>query len=262
MDTIDLTVLGKSFMERYEKPTPLYKDDQHAVYWLGVPDDSAFRINVYLITDETEALLVDPGGRSEFSFVKQRVDQILPCEQVGGMILCHQDPDVAASMVDWLGINPSMKVFTTTRTNILLPHFGKLDYTFVNVNEEPLHFFSSGRKLRFIEAPFLHSPGAFATYDETSKFLFSGDVWAAIDMDWRLVVEDFSVHELKMNLFHIDYMASNLAARGFINRIRHLALDAILPQHGSIIPKQFIPKALEYLRHLKCGLDLIYPELK
>jgi len=262
MNEIDLPVLGRSFLERYEKPTPLFNDGQHAIYWLGVPDDSAFRINVYLITDQTEALLVDPGGHGEFSFVKQRVSQIMPCEQVGGMVLCHQDPDVAGSMVNWLEINPSMKVITTTRTNILLPHYGKMDYTFLNVNEEPLYFFSSGRKLRFIDAPFLHSPGAFTTYDETSKFLFSGDIWAAIDMDWRLVVEDFLVHKLKMNLFHIDYMASNLAARGFINRIRHLSIDAILPQHGSVIPKAFIPNALEYLKNLRCGLDLIYPELK
>jgi flavorubredoxin len=81
-------------------------------------------------------------------------------------------------------------------------------------------------------------------------------------MDWRLVVEDFSRHELKLSLFHIDYMASNLAARGFIERIRGIDIKAILPQHGSIIPQKFIPKAKHYLENLKCGLDLIYPSLR
>jgi flavorubredoxin len=75
-------------------------------------------------------------------------------------------------------------------------------------------------------------------------------------------VEDFSKHELKLSLFHIDYMASNIAARGFVDRIRHLELNAILPQHGSVISKKFVHKALEYLNNLKCGLDLIYPDLK
>ncbi|MEI7980304.1 MAG: MBL fold metallo-hydrolase [Bacteroidota bacterium] len=251
MNPIDLVALGKNFMDRYDKPTLLFQDDQHAIYWLGVPEDSAFRINVYLITDGTEALLVDPGGRSEFQFVRQRVNQIIPGEQVTGMILSHQDPDVAASMVDWLEVNPAMKVISSSRTNNLLPHYGRSDYTFHSINEESSFFFSSGRKLRFIEAPFLHFPGAFVTCDETSKFLFSGDIWAAIDMDWRLVVEDFGFHELKMSLFHVDYMSCNVAARGFVNRIRHLPIDAILPQHGSVIPKNCNPRAIEYMLHLR-----------
>ena len=81
-------------------------------------------------------------------------------------------------------------------------------------------------------------------------------------MDWRLVVDDFSRHELKLNLFHIDYMASNIAARGFVARLRNIELNALLPQHGSIIPKKHVAKALSYLHDLKCGVDLIYPDLK
>ena len=262
MNTIDLVELGRSFMERYEKPTQLFKDDSHAVYWLGVPEDSAFRCNTYMVVDGQEAIIIDPGGRSAFEFVKKRVAQVLPVEKVTALIVCHQDPDVAASMVDWLEMDPAIRIVTSVRTNILIPHYGKADYTFVNINENPVYFFATGRKLKFIESPFLHFPGAFVTYDEMSKFLFSGDIWASIDMDWKLVVPDFSKHELKLSLFHIDYMASNIAARGFVDRIRHLEIDAILPQHGSVIPKNFVYKALEYLNNLKCGLDLIYPELK
>jgi flavorubredoxin len=262
MNTIDLVELGRLFMDRYDKPTPLFQDGNHAVYWLGVPEDTAFRCNTYLIIDGQEAILVDPGGHDAFEFVKKRVAQVLPVERISALIVCHQDPDVAASMVDWLAIDPSIKVVTSLRTNILLPHYGKSDYNFVNINEEPVYFFVSGRTLKFIESPFLHFPGAFVTYDETSKFIFSGDIWAAIDMDWKLIVEDFSKHELKLSLFHIDYMASNVACHGFLDRIRHLELEAILPQHGSVIPKKFVRKALEYLSDLKCGLDLIYPDLK
>ena len=81
-------------------------------------------------------------------------------------------------------------------------------------------------------------------------------------MDWRLVVDDFNRHELKLSLFHIDYMASNIAARGFVDRLRNLEINALLPQHGSIIPRKHVPQALKYLYELKCGTDLIYPEFK
>jgi len=81
-------------------------------------------------------------------------------------------------------------------------------------------------------------------------------------MEWQLVVDNFPRHILKLNLFHLDYMAGNIAARGFTDRIRAYAIDAILPQHGSVIPGKFVPDALNYLSDLKCGLDLIYPHLK
>ncbi|HNW73066.1 MAG TPA: MBL fold metallo-hydrolase [Bacteroidales bacterium] len=262
MNTIDLEELGRNFRERYDTPTPLFSDGPHAVYWLGWPEDTAFRCNAYLIADGDEALIVDPGGVSSFGFILNRVSQITDPLKVTAMILSHQDPDVAACMVNWLDLNPQIRIITSVRTNLLLPHYGRSDYEFININEDPDFTFSSGRKVRFIESPFLHFPGAFTSFDETSGFLLSGDIWAAIDMDWHLVVSDFRNHELKLNLFHLDYMAGNVAVKGFLSRIRSLDIKAILPQHGSIIPERFVAKAKHYLSELRCGTDLIYPDLR
>lgn len=244
------------------RPTLLHASDGHSIYWLGITDETAFRCNAYLIHDGREAILVDPGSKSFFPQVRERVAQILPPEQVSGMILCHQDPDVAASMTDWLDINPSMRVFTTPRTQVLLPHYGRTDYRYHDVTEQPRLDLPSGAQLQFIEAPFLHFPGAFTTYDLRSRYLFSGDIWAALDLDWTLSVTSFEEHIPKMDLFHLDYMASNLAARGFVRQIEHLPIDAILPQHGSIIGKAHVPAALDYLRHLRCGTDILYAALE
>ena len=155
------------------------------------------------------------------------------------MIFCHQDPDVAASITDWLELNPDIKVMTTPRTNVLLPFYGKSEYQFFDVTEKEF-VFKTGNKLRFIESPFLHFPGAFTTYDETSKFLFSGDIFAALDIEWSLVVEDFNIHKMAMDLFSKDYFASNIATKGYAMKIEPMDIEAILPQHGSIIPKKFV----------------------
>ena len=261
-NAINLAELGKLFEESYDQPTPLYQDENHAVYWLGTPEDSAFRCNTYLITDGDEAIIVDPGGVDVFDFVRRRVEQIIEPSHVSAQILCHQDPDVAGSMVRWLDVNPEMKVITSTRTNILISHYGRDNYAFFNITETSTYTFGSGRSIRFIEAPFLHFPGAFTTYDETSGFLFSGDIWAAIDMDWKLVISDFHRHEFKMNLFHLDYMAGNVAARGFLDRLKGTEVSAILPQHGSVISKAFVEDAFRYLSNLRCGLDILYPDKK
>jgi flavorubredoxin len=243
------------------RPTPLHAAADHAVYWLGIVEETAFRCNVYLIQDGDMLILVDPGSRAYFEQVRARVAQVADPARVSGMILCHQDPDVAASMTDWLAVNPDMAVYTTPRTQVLLPHYGISDYRYADVEAEPELTLPSGATLRFIPAPFLHFPGAFTTYDSASRILFSGDIWAALDSDWRLLVEDFETHTTSMDLFHMDYMASNVAARGFVQRLEGLAIDAIAPQHGSVIGPEHVPAALDYLAGLECGLDLIYPDL-
>ena len=243
-------------------PVPLFEREDHAVYWVGIADMTAFRCNVYFIKDGDEGIVVDPGSRGYFEAVKHHIAELMDPAAVSGMILCHQDPDVAASMVNWLEMNPGMKVFTSPRTNVLLPHYGVSGYNFYDTSAEPVYSLPSGEQLRFVDAPFLHFPGAITTYDGASRFLLSGDIFAALDIDWTLTVDDFAEHIAKMDLFHMDYMASNLAARGFVRRLAGLELDGILPQHGSVIKKEHVPLALEYLENLQCGLDIIYADME
>lgn len=260
MNAIDLNVYTQPYLD-LSRPTPLFQEAGHAIYWLGLDEETAFRCNVYLIADGNEYLLVDPGSRAGFRSLKARVAQIVPPERVSGMIVCHQDPDVAASMTDWIQMLPEIKVYASQRTHVLLPYYGATQYRAIDTGLESALKLPSGATLQFVEAPFLHFPGAIATYDTASKFLFSGDVWAAVGSEWTLAVDDFASHTIKMDLFHIDYMASNRAARGFVHSLAPYDIEAILPQHASIIPKRFVDDALRYLEDLECGLDLLYPDL-
>jgi len=240
----------------------LFEDGNYQIYWLGLNEESAFRVNVYLIKSGDEALLVDPGNRHFFNFIKKEVEEIMEdTSKVVGAIFHHQDPDVSASIVDWLEIVPDMKVMTTPRTNVLLPFYGTPKYKFYDVTQEDF-VFSNGNILSFIESPFLHFPGAFTTYCNTSQFLFTSDIFAALDIEWSLVVEDFDTHKMAMDLFSKDYFACNIATKGYAMKIEDMDIKAILPQHGSIIPKEFVEASIKYLKELQCGVDLIYPYLK
>ncbi len=245
----------------WESTTPqlLFEQGEHRIFWLGTGSATAFRCNTYLISSGDEALLVDPGGRDCFQEIRRRLAEIVDVEQLKGLIISHQDPDVAASMHQWLQLLPDLIVFTTPRANVLLPSYCNGEYRFFDVEEKNTFNLKGGKRIRFIPAPFLHFPGAFTTYDETSGFLFSGDIWAALDMGGPLVASSMVHHRAKMDLFMKDYMASNRAARGFVQRLNGLKIAAILPQHGSIIPGEMVPEAMDYLEHLECGLDLIYP---
>ena len=247
-----------------DEPILLYEKDEHKIYWLGINEDTAFRCNIYLICDGDEYIIVDPGNRSFFERIKEKVAKITNPINIAFLIVSHQDPDVGASFVDWLNFNSEITIITSIRTNVLLPHHGKDNYKFYDIAKSNEFILKSGRILEFIESPFLHFAGAFTTLDKTSNFLFSGDIWAALDIDWKLVVDenDFILHETYMDLFHIDYMASNIAARGFVRRLDDKTINAILPQHGSLIDKNNVKNALEYLTNLQCGTDIIYSDLQ
>ncbi len=247
----------------FQRPLLLFEKGEHKIFWLGMAIADAFRTNIYLMVDGKEAILIDPGNKAFYSTLYQRIEQLGLSDLLTGAIFCHQDPDVAGSIADWISQFNKFKVITSGRTNILLPHYGISDYIFYDTGEANQHtfHFKSGNSLRFMDAHFLHFPGAIATYDTVSGFLFSGDVWASIDIDFQFVVTDFEEHKLKLNLFHLDYMSSSVATRGFARQLHSYDIKAILPQHGAIISQKDVPSAIEYLQNLRCGLDLIYPDL-
>jgi flavorubredoxin len=242
-------------------PTELFADGDHAIYWLGFSEETVFRCNTYLIKDGDEAIIVDPGGVGRKQEVQRRIEQLMPVDTVKALVISHQDPDIAGSMKEWLDYNPAIQIITSPRTVVLLPHYGIADFTCIDIEERPLYEFASGRELQFLPAPFLHSPMAYVTFDRASGFMFTGDIFAAVDAEWGLVIDDFARHSEKMDLFHMDYMASNAAAAGFVETIEDLPIKAFLPQHGSIIAENHVASALDYLRNLQCGLDITYPHL-
>lgn len=243
-----------------KSPVLLFRSESHSIFWMGMTSNTAFRCNTYLIRDEKEAILIDPGGKNNFDHVKRSVAQLMDPAGITAMILSHQDPDVAASMTDWIEINPSIRVISSPRAHILLPHYGRDDYIAYDNEANPHYRLPGGADLIFLPAPFLHFPGAFVTYDAASRFLFSGDVWSSLDTDWKLFADSFDEHIAQMDLFHKDYMASGIATRGFARSLGNLKVEAILPQHGSIIGTEHVSSAFKYLENLECGLDLTYIE--
>ncbi len=246
-----------------KEPVPLFNKDGHEIYWVGAATTTTLRNNIYLIKDGIECIIVDCGSRGDFENTVSRIKQIAPIEYVTKIFANHQDPDVTSGIIDWLNLNPDIEVITSPFINIFIEHYtGKDGYKYFNTELNPKLTLSSGAVLEFISSPFMHSPGAVTIYDHKAKVLFSGDIWAAIAIEWDLVMQGkFQDHIEFMDFFHKEYMSSNRATRNFLAKLKNKPLDAIFPQHGSIITgKENIQSALRYIRDLKCGVDFI-PEV-
>ena len=71
-------------------------------------------------------------------------------------------------------------------------------------------------------------------------------------------VDDFEVHSDSMLDFHRRYMGSNFICRLWVNMIRQLDVEMIVPQHGRpFVGKQMVEKFLNWFEELKCGIDLM-----
>lgn len=244
-------------------PVRLFDRDGHSVWWVGSQENTPFRCNAYLIVDGDQALLFDPGSSMHhFEQVRFRVGEVLPPERVTHIVLHHQDPDLCDSLPDWVGVAPKARLVTTPRARVLLPYYGLgPDVEFIDVSPQDRTWWElpSGHSIGFMVAPFLHFPEAMVTWDEASRFLLSGDIGAAIEQDWRLVADDLERHWAAMVPFHAFYMASSRALGGFIDKIAPFDIDAVLPQHGSILPGDMVREIFDRLRALPCGVDLVYP---
>ena len=110
----------------------------------------------------------------------------------------------------------------------------------------------SGHELKFITSQYLHFPKAMVTYDMKHKILFSSDIFGAFSVDWSFYANEYYVEVMKA--FAQPYLSDSRHMHNFLDKIQHLEIDLICPQHGAIIPKERIPKIIEALRYLEVGI--------
>ena len=255
-------------MTRVHEPYVLYEDEDHKFIWLGL-DESEFEhgilTNQYMIVHRGKAILLDPGGYFVFERVYNNVTSFVKPEDVVAIFYTHQDPDVLGSLSLWIDAAPNIKVYISALWERFLPHLGvteegKTGKRFIIIPDQGMEIDLNGVKLKAIPAHFLHSPGNFHLYDPISKVYFSGDVGAAVfpPGKWYLFVEDFNEHVKYLEPFHRRYLASSLAVKKWLNRIKDLQIETIAPQHGAIFTGENVKKFLDWLASLdKVGIELM-----
>ncbi|MBU4540172.1 response regulator [uncultured Acetobacterium sp.] len=221
------------------------------IYWVGgCAQDGGLHCNPYLIVDGDEGVLIDPGSVLDFEDVYENVRSIIPLEKIKYVILHHQDPDFCAAVPLFEKAGANFEVVTHWRTQTLVKYYGiKSDYYIINENNFELKL-QSGRILDFVLTPYLHFPGAFTTYDNQTKILFSSDLFGAFSYQWSLYAEADYLE--KMKTFHEHYMPSNSILRPVMETFLGMDIAMIVPQHGSII-NQNIVAHIKALRDLECG---------
>ena len=224
------------------------------VYWLGWPDENAgFSNNPYLIIEDDDAVLIDPGSRLDehWSIVKRKIESVIPLDKITMIIVNHQDPDLVACIPlieEIVGVD-NFELVTTDRTGIFMPYYGiKTEVTFVE-DGEILTIGNNGRELEIITSPYLHFPGAMVVFDHKEKILFSSDIFGGFSVDWSLYANKYYMEAIKT--FSQPYFPDKRHIINFLDKIDKIDVKMICPQHGSIIKEELVSEAKNTLRNLE-----------
>ncbi|MBN2880364.1 MAG: response regulator [Clostridia bacterium] len=224
------------------------------IYWVGDQQASGdMRCNPYLLIDGNEAVLFDPGSVLDFEKVISNVKEIVPLRKIKYVVLSHQDPDLCSCLPMLEKENTDFKIVTHWRTKILIKYYGvKSEFYMVDENDYKLKL-KSGREIQFIPTPYLHFPGAIASYDIKSKTLFSGDLFGSMESSEGIFADESYI--TGMRAFHENYMPSTQIMRPVMETFLLMGIETIAPQHGLVINKN-VKDYITILRNLECGIFL------
>jgi len=242
------------------------------VHRLGERAEGLLESNTYLLTlagaGRTFRALVDPGAPEDFEALAEDTRALVgPDEGPDVVFVNHQDMDVALNVPAFLAAFPEAAVVCSEDAWRFLRLTGadarrlRTVESFWNRRMR----LPTGHTLHFEPTPHCHVRGATMLYEPEGRVLFSGDLLGGFSMGGALGGSEAETPEAAwegIRLFHRLYMPSQEALRFAAARIR--ALDPpprlIAPQHGSLIPEEWIPTFLRRLERLPVGLEAYFTE--
>lgn len=222
--------------------------------------------NQFLVVQDGKGVLLDPGGVLTYNELYIAMGKFFPPKQLQYVFASHADPDIIASLPRWL-TGSDTKLLISSIWSRFVPHFcaqGKTEGRIIAIPDEGTLLPLGEVSFQILPAHFLHAEGNFQFFDPVSRILFSGDMGASMvsASDATLPVEDFDAHLPHLRGFHTRYMVSNKVCRYWVDMVRKLDPEWIVPQHGAPFKgKAVIARFLDWVETLECGVDLMTQEM-
>ncbi|HTY46515.1 MAG TPA: FprA family A-type flavoprotein [Methanomassiliicoccales archaeon] len=214
------------------------------IYWVGIRDwnrrlfDGLIPLpygttyNAYLVQGKDATALIDstnPGFEGE---LRSNIEEILPIKDIDYLVMNHAEPDHANAIPFLLENAPEAKLVLTQQGAKIAGALYHPQADRVMTVKEGDVLDLGGKRLRFIEAPFLHWPETMFTYAEEDKMLFPCDFTGAHTAAGDFAREIPDYEWIAKKYFGEIMMPFAKNGRNAIEKIDKLEIEMICPSHG------------------------------
>jgi flavorubredoxin len=247
------------------KANILFDNGEHKVItFTDLVTGEGIQSNQMAIIQEGHSAIFDPGGDLTYMPLSMAITKYVKVKDIDYVMATHQDPDIVSSLDKWLMYSEA-KIVVSKLWERFVPHLvpgymkQKVEGRIIAIPDQGMNIPLAHSMIKAVPAHFLHSEGNFHFYDPISKILFSGDVGASlVDSEPERPVRDFDKHVTKMLGFHQRYMVSNKVCRLWVNMVRTMDVEMMVPQHGRpFVGKEMIGRFLDWFEKLECGIDRV-----
>lgn len=221
------------------------------IVWLGANDrrlakfentyvtPEGMSYNNYLILDE-KTCLVDGIDDNVSRFFLENLQEALQGRDLDYMVVNHMEPDHCAMIPRLVELYPNLTLVATGMAFKMMAQFYDLDpMERAMVVKENDRLSLGKHELSFIMAPMVHWPEVMVTYDETSKTLFSADVFGEFGCVGPTLFADEVNWEKECLAEARRYYACIVGKYGpqsitLLNKLKTKEIELICPLHGHV----------------------------
>ncbi|MHA1820904.1 MAG: FprA family A-type flavoprotein [Promethearchaeota archaeon] len=246
------------------------------IFWTGVNDYTnnffegiwpvdkhGVSINSYVIKAGKNVLidLVKAGGGGSSENILDQLESInISPEQIDYLILNHLEPDHTGFLENFRLICPNAEILTSKKGVPLIKEFyGITDKVRAVEDGEELDI-GDGKKLVFYYIPNVHWPETMATYEVSTKVLFTCDAFGSFGalkgglFDDTITEEDHEFFERESLRYYANIVGpfSNFVIKA-IEKAGALDIKVIAPSHGIIWrknPEKIIKRYIRYANYM------------
>jgi len=200
-------------------------------------------LNSYIVQGEKTAIIdgvIGWDGVAETLYEKLEELEIKP-ENIDYLIINHMEPDHSGWIQNLKEVTKDFKIVCTKSAAALLDSFYDIQDDIMIVKEGDSIDLGKGKKLSFYPVPNVHWPDTMLSYEESSKTLFSCDMYGSFGImsdhvfDDEMTSKEESYFESEGIRYYSNVMATFAPmVKRAIEKTKELDIKCIAPGHGPL----------------------------
>jgi flavorubredoxin len=233
--------ISRTFLDPKDIDVSISEIDDGIYRIAGLVNTFGITFNQVLINDE-RPILIHTGPMGLYKKIEEKVKEVIPLQRLAYVAFLHFESD------EWGG----MKFLESADAKLICSDLSsKLNLTgWYNVPVDHISFWDNEtlktgkRHFRFIMTPHVHHWDSMMVYEETTKSLFSSDLFIQPGENKPVLSDDLS--QAMLDAYRsVGIFASEAPVRRTTKRLIDLSPKMVFPMHGSCIDDSMFLKYTE-----------------